>query len=121
MKYAVTLPTALLSAATMCLAQESATLPATSPEEPSTMPATAPAEVSTTAPTTAPTVEATTMPSTAPATQPSVQTTPGDRSKLLPGGYVILNTRSIFMKGRVPTPANTTTGGVSSTAVPPPA
>ena len=118
MKYAVILTAALLSAAMMSRAQESATIPATAPAESTTVPTTAPAELSTTSPATAPTVEATTVPSTAPASQPSVRTAPGDRSKLLPGGYAILNTRSIFMKGRVPTPPSTGTG-VGATSLPP--
>ena len=119
MKYAVILTAALLSVATMSRAQESATVPATAPAEPAaTLPTTASTDPSTTAPATAPTVEATTVPSTAPASQPSVRIAPSDRSKLLPGGYAILNTRSIFMKGRVPTPPSTGTG-VGATSLPP--
>ncbi len=52
--------------------------------------------------------DATTMPSTLPATVPVAPATmtaaPMVRGKALPDGYAVLNTRSIFMKGRVAPP-----------------
>ncbi len=89
MKYAVLVSAALLTLATVSRADDPATLP-------STLPATLPATV--------PTVEATTLPTTAPAMQAALNSPPMVNGKLLPGGYAILNTRSIFMKGRVPSP-----------------
>jgi hypothetical protein len=86
----------MVSLASFAMADEPATLPATQPTtiattEPSTMPATLPA----------------TLPSAAASvrTPASVPTTgPAGRSKTLPKDYAVLTTRSIFMKGRVPTP-----------------
>lgn len=114
MKYAATVSAALLTLASVSLAQDPATMPTTEPTPlPTTMPTSAPSIEATTTPATAPT----SMPSTSPTTQASNVPPAYDRSKLLPGGYAILNTRSIFMKGRVSIPP---APGVSAATTPPP-
>ncbi len=77
-----------------CAIASGQTLPTTVPVE---MPATLPA----TLPTTSPTTQASTQPTTRPIGRSS--------REILPPDYAVFTTRSIFMKGRVPTPVNITT------------
>lgn len=85
-------------------------LPAqTLPTEPATVPATLPATLPVVSSTIGPAIIPATVPSTIPATAPATNPTTEParvpiRPEILPTDYAVLTSRSIFMKGRVPTP-----------------